>query len=81
MADYKIIGNKEKLTFGNLSSGDIFIDLRDSCLYIKIIVSDFDSTNANAIYLPKGIRVCFDDSVPVKRYKGTLILKEEDFEG
>ena len=81
MADYKIIGNKEKLTFGNLSEGDIFIDLRDSCLYIKIAVSDFDPTNVNAIYLYNGVRVCFDDSIPVKRYARTLLLKEEDFEG
>ena len=73
--------NKEKgLTFSSLKKGDIFIDTRDSCLYMRITASPF-AFGTNSINVHTGELVCFNDNTPVKRYKGTLIFKEEDFEG
>lgn len=79
MADYKIIGNNKQkgLTFRSLRRGDIFVSMDDS-LFIVLNLTDNDDNAAN---LRTGIRAHFDDDVPVKRYKGTLVLKEEDFEG
>ena len=73
MADYKIINKEEGLTFRSLRRGDIFA-VMDGSLFIVLNLTD-------VVNIGTDIRVHFDGSIPVKRYKGTLILNEEDFEG
>ena len=73
MADYRIINKEKGLTFRSLRRGDIFA-VMDGSLFIVLNLTE-------AVNLRTGIRVHFNDSIPVKRYKGTLIFNEEDFEG
>ena len=70
---------KDKLTFGSLEIGDIFIDMKDLTPYIKIEINSYEFL-PSGINLYTGDRECFRNDYPVKKYKRKLVFNEEDFE-
>ena len=71
--------NKGLVEFGSLKCRDVFEDIRDNCVWMKIDLSDiFGYGDVNCISLEDGDREYILDSTKVKPYPNAKVVLEDE---